>query len=179
MCGIAGLFVPGHSVSMDVIQRMTRCIAHRGPDAEGFYSEAGLAFGHRRLSIIDLSEAANQPMTSRDGIWVMMFNGEVFNFREIASELKVPLRTHSDTEVMLESFAAFGPDAVQRFNGMFAIALYNRNEKILYLFRDRVGVKPLFYFHENNRWFFASEMKALLAVEEVKDHLTINNEAVS
>lgn len=179
MCGIAGLVVPGDSVSMDVIQRMTRCIAHRGPDAEGFYSEGGLAFGHRRLSIIDLSEAANQPMTSRDGRWVMMFNGEVFNFREIASALKVPLRTHSDTEVMLESFAAFGADAVQQFNGMFAIALYDRHEKILYLFRDRIGVKPLFYFHENNRWFFASEIKALLAVEEIKGHLTINHEAIS
>lgn len=179
MCGIAGLFAPGHSFSTDLIHRMTRCIAHRGPDAEGFYSEDGIAFGHRRLSIIDLSEAANQPMTSRDGNWVMMFNGEVFNFREIASELKVPLRTHSDTEVMLESFAAFGADAVQRFNGMFAIALYNRYEKALYLFRDRIGVKPLFYFHESNRWFFASEIKSLLTVDEVKNQLTINNEAVS
>src|SRR5436853_7533253 len=99
MCGIAGFFVPHHSLSPDVIQRMTRCVAHRGPDAEGFFSDEVVSFGHRRLSIIDLSEAANQPMISQDGRWVMMFNGEVFNFRELTSSLNVALRTRSDTEV--------------------------------------------------------------------------------
>lgn len=158
---------------------MTQCIVHRGPDAEGFFTDDSVAFGHRRLSIIDLSEAANQPMTSQDGRWVMMFNGEVFNFREIASTLKVALRTHSDTEVMLESFAAFGAEAVKRFNGMFAIALYDLKEKSLYLFRDRIGVKPLFYFKDENSLFFSSEIKSLLAVDELKKKLSVNNEALS
>jgi asparagine synthase (glutamine-hydrolysing) len=158
---------------------MTKCIAHRGPDAEGFFSDDLASFGHRRLSIIDLSTAANQPMISQDERWVMMFNGEVYNFRELASALKVSLRTHSDTEVMLESFAAFGPEAVSQFNGMFAIALYDRRDKLMYLFRDRMGVKPLFYLQEGNRWFFSSEIKSLLVADEGKRHLTINNEAVS
>jgi len=179
MCGIAGFFALNNSLSPEVIQRMTRCIAHRGPDAEGFFSDQTVSFGHRRLSIIDLSESANQPMVSHDGRWVMMFNGEVFNFRELSSLLKVPLRTHSDTEVMLESFAALGAEAVNQFNGMFAIALYDQHEKSLYLFRDRIGVKPLFYYRNDSKCFFSSEISSLLSVEEIKKELTVNHEAVS
>src|SRR5438067_1735083 len=104
MCGIAGYFAPDNSFDSELLVQMTQCLAHRGPDADGFYHDKNVGLGHRRLSIIDLSNAANQPMTSHDGQWVMMFNGEVFNFRDIAKELSVPLRTHSDTEVMLEAF---------------------------------------------------------------------------
>jgi asparagine synthase (glutamine-hydrolysing) len=158
---------------------MSACIAHRGPDAEQFFSETPVTFAHRRLSIIDLSCAANQPMTSANGKWVIMFNGEVFNYREIAEELNVPLRTNSDTEVMLEAFSNWGIEAIKKFNGMFVIALFDREEKALYLFRDRLGVKPLFYFKNGNEIFFASEIKALTAVEFIRSQTTIDKEAIS
>lgn len=179
MCGIAGYFSPKNAPSPDVIRKMTQCIAHRGPDAEQFFTDDNVAFGHRRLSIIDLSAEANQPMISQDGKWVMMFNGEVYNFRELATQLPLKLRTTSDTEVMLELFAAHGPMAVEKFNGMFSIALYDRLKKELYLLRDRLGVKPLFYFESDGAWYFASEMKSLLTVSPVKEKLTLNHEAVS
>lgn len=179
MCGIAGFFSPHHSYSPEMIQRMTACVAHRGPDAEGFFSDETVSFGHRRLSIIDLNATANQPMVSADGKWVLMFNGEVFNFRELAESLKIPLQTHSDTEVILEQFAAMGIEAVNKFNGMFAIALYHKTEKILYLVRDRIGVKPLFYYQSGGESFFASEIKSLTIVDEIKKQLTINRQAVS
>ena len=179
MCGIAGIYSANHLNSESLIRTMTYCLAHRGPDAEGFFSDPTIAFGHRRLSIIDLSESANQPMKSRDGRWVMMFNGEVFNYREIAETLNVPLRTSSDTEVMLEAFAKFGIEAVQQFNGMFTIALYDQVEGALFLFRDRAGVKPLFYFWESDNLFFASEIKSLLVIESIRTQLSINDEAIS
>ena len=179
MCGIAGYFSPAKKLPDDIIRRMTSCIAHRGPDAEEFYVNELVAFGHRRLSIIDLSAAANQPMHSLDGRWVMMFNGEVFNFREISPELKITLRTHSDTEVMLEAFAKWGPSAVQKFNGMFTVALFDKHRQELYLFRDRLGVKPLYYFHENGNWFFASEIKSFNAVDELRGKLSVSKEAIS
>ncbi|MFI5134413.1 MAG: asparagine synthetase B family protein, partial [Chitinophagales bacterium] len=158
---------------------MTRCMAHRGPDAEAFFSDSHVGFGHKRLSIIDLSSAANQPMTSSNGRWVIMFNGEVYNYQHLSRKINGPLRTNSDTEVMLELFAERGADAVQEFNGMFAIAVYDKIEKSLFLFRDRLGVKPLFYFNEGNEWFFASELKALLNIEHLKKRLTLNHEAIS
>lgn len=179
MCGIAGFFAHENQVPPRVISTMTGCLAHRGPDAEGFFRDEHVVFGHRRLSIIDLSTAANQPMTSQDERWVMMFNGEVYNFRELARELSVGLRTTSDTEVMLEMFAAYGPKAVEKFNGMFTIALYDRNRQELFLFRDRIGVKPLFYYQDHDAWFFASELKALQAVSDIRRNLTLNQQAVS
>jgi len=179
MCGIAGFYSPKHSLSSTVIQRMTYCLSHRGPDAENFFSDSHVAFGHRRLSIIDLSSNANQPMRSHDGRWITMFNGEIFNFRELSAKINRPLHTTSDTEVMLEWFAAKGETAVEDFNGMFAIALYDTQEKILRLFRDRMGVKPLFYFNQGSTWFFGSEMKSLLALDMIRPHLTLNREALS
>ena len=179
MCGIAGYFAPQQTFGGEVLEQMTSCLAHRGPDADGFFRDNTVGFGHRRLSIIDLSSAANQPMHSRDGRWVMMFNGEVFNFHDIARELAVPLRSHSDTEVMVESFAKWGPGAVSRFNGMFTIALYDKSEQILFLFRDRLGVKPLYYTHYGHNLFFASELKAITKVNEVSEKLQLNHEAVS
>jgi asparagine synthase (glutamine-hydrolysing) len=157
---------------------MTSCLAHRGPDAESFYSDSHAALGHRRLSIIDLSSAANQPMRSADGRWVLMFNGEIFNYLELAEELQTSLRTRSDTEVMLELFAMQGLTAVSRLNGMFAIALYEEQKKEMHLFRDRLGVKPLYYYRDGLEWFFASEMKALLAAEKISRRLTLDFEAV-
>jgi len=164
MCGIAGFFAP--SLSGEQIKKMTDSIAHRGPDAEGFYTDAtvGVALGHRRLSILDLSTAANQPFLSQCGRYVCVFNGEVYNYREIASQLDVKLRTTSDTEVIVELFAKYGVTCVEQFNGMFAIVIYDIQTKTLYFFRDRLGIKPIYYTHQKGEIIFASEIKAITAL---------------
>src|SRR6185295_8560325 len=125
MCGIAGYYSRQQNFNSNDLKSMTDCIAHRGPDAEGFFSDAVVGLGHRRLSIIDLSPAANQPMFSNDGRYCIIFNGEVFNYRELAASVKQQLRTHSDTEVILNLIISEGPEAVNKFNGMFAIAFYD------------------------------------------------------
>ena len=160
MCGIAGV-ITTNRINSSVIEKMTNSMPHRGPDAAGFYgNEAGTAFlGHRRLSIIDLSTAANQPMYSHCGKYVMVFNGEIFNFQQIAKELHITFKTHSDTEVILEAFVKWGPSFVNRLNGMFAIAIYAIYEDKLYLFRDRLGVKPIYYAQIDQQFYFGSELK--------------------
>src|ERR1022692_4836301 len=120
MCGIAGYYSINQKFSSPDLKKMTDCLKHRGPDADGFFSDDIVGLGHRRLSIIDLSNAANQPMKSHNGRYILIFNGEIFNYQDVAKELKKEWRTHSDTEVILEAFAEWGPEAVQKFNGMFA-----------------------------------------------------------
>jgi len=165
MCGIAGFI--SNSWSLPQLERMTCRLSHRGPDASGYYTDAGqgLGLGHRRLSILDLSEAGNQPFYSHDGRYVMVFNGEVFNFREVAAKYNIVQRTHTDSEVIIEAFAQKGMDAVQDFNGMFAMAIWDIVKKELFLIRDRFGVKPLLYYRDNNAFAFASELKALLELD--------------
>ncbi len=150
---------------------MTCKLAHRGPDANGYYSDPaqGLGLGHRRLSIIDLSEAANQPFYSHDRRYIMVFNGEVFNYQEIAAKYNIQQRTHSDSEVILEAFALKGVEAVQDFNGMFSLAIWDTQKKELFLIRDRFGVKPLLYYWDKKDLAFASELKALLELDIVKE----------
>ncbi len=162
MCGIAGFY--NQDWTKDQVQQMTDCLQHRGPDAGGvFYDdETGVGLGHRRLSILDLSEAANQPFYSRDGRYCMIFNGEIYNFREVALKYQIQTRTSSDTEVIIESFAKVGIDCLNDFNGMFALAIWDSLEKRLWLVRDRFGVKPLVYYQKGNVFAFASELKALL-----------------
>jgi asparagine synthase (glutamine-hydrolysing) len=161
MCGIAG-FVSTQS-SGDVLRRMCDAIGHRGPDDSGEYldPQSGLALGFRRLSIIDLSPAGHQPMESQR--FVITFNGEIYNFEELRRAL--PPRAycgHSDTEVMLAAFETWGVEAaVKRFNGMFAIALWDRESRRLHLIRDRMGVKPLYYGFAGNTFLYGSELKAL------------------
>ncbi len=148
---------------------MSDAIVHRGPDDSGEFVDAqsGLAFGFRRLAIVDLSEAGHQPMTSASGRYVMMFNGEVYNYEAIRRELRQARRApsfrgHSDTEVMLAAIEAWGlEDAVRRFIGMFAIALWDRSEQTLHLVRDRIGVKPMYYGFSGRTFLFGSELKAL------------------
>lgn len=157
---------------------MTDRLRHRGPDAEGYFFDraAGAAFGHRRLSIIDLSEAANQPFYSRDGRYVMIFNGEVYNYREVAEKYRIPMATTSDSEVIVEAFARVGVQCLQDFNGMYAIAIWDKMEQKLYLIRDRVGVKPLYYYQQGNVFAFASELKALFLLPLRR---TINPSSIS
>jgi asparagine synthase (glutamine-hydrolysing) len=168
MCGIAGLLhLDGAAVSPVTLQRMTDAIAHRGPDGEGHWIEAGVGIGHRRLAIIDLSPAGHQPMVNADHRFVLSYNGEVYNFRELRTELEAAgcwFRSRSDSEVVLNALALWGPKALARFNGMFALALWDRRERRLLLARDRYGIKPLYHARQGALFAFGSEQKAILAI---------------
>ncbi len=173
MCGIAGFLDVNASVTAEIsaarVEAMSDALAHRGPDDSGAWvdPDAGIAFGHRRLSIIDLSALGRQPMLSSDGRYVISYNGEVYNFAELREELEaLGHRFHggSDTEVMLAACLAWGPEqAVTRFIGMFAIALWDRTTRILRLIRDRLGIKPLYWCRRGTALLFGSELKALMA----------------
>ena len=168
MCGIAGrvnLFT-GAPVDAATIRAMCTLLAHRGPDGQGTRVHGCVGFGHRRLAIIDLSDIASQPMTTDDGRYCVTFNGEIYNFADIKSDLVRRghrFRSNSDTEVLLHSYAEFGPDCLARLRGMFAFAIWDAAERTLFIARDRVGKKPLFYRLDHNGLAFASEPKAFLA----------------
>lgn len=171
MCGIAGFINKNNYFCWDeCLQKMTTSLIHRGPDDGGAWvdKEAGIALGHRRLSILDLSPAGHQPMHSISGRYVIVFNGEIYNHNEIRKELEGlsahQWAGHSDTEVILASVEEWGmEEAVKRFTGMFAIALWDRKERVLSIVRDRLGEKPLYYGWIGNTFVFASELKALRA----------------
>jgi asparagine synthase (glutamine-hydrolysing) len=167
MCGIAGIFnLNGEPVSPVLLRKMTDAIQHRGPDGEGFYTDSFIGFGHRRLSIIDLSPAGHQPMLTPDGQYVLTYNGEVYNYQELRLQLEAlghHFRSRTDSEVVLHAFAEWGISAIERFNGMFALAIWDRNQQTLFLARDRYGIKPLYYtVLGGNKLVFASEIKAIL-----------------
>jgi asparagine synthase (glutamine-hydrolysing) len=170
MCGIVGLIhLRGEPVSPVALKKMTDAVAHRGPDGEGHWIEGNVGIGHRRLAIIDLSPGGHQPMISADQRYVLSYNGEVYNYRELRAELEtLGQRFHSgsDTEVVLAALAVWGVKALGRFNGMFAIAMWDRHAHELFLARDRYGVKPLYYSEQGNDFSFGSEQKALLARSE-------------
>ena len=172
MCGIAGIAGGGDNGGRQVqakVKRMTARLAHRGPDAEGFFFGRGVALGHRRLSIIDLNQAANQPMTDHTGRYTIVFNGEVYNFRQLRSELSgYPFRTQSDTEVVLAAFIKWGADCLERFNGMFAFAIWDDEKESLFMARDRLGIKPLYYAVKGTLLFFSSEIRGLIHGAELK-----------
>ena len=167
MCGIAGILnYGGAPVAPPVLKAMTDAIRHRGPDGEGQWIEGGIGLGHRRLAIIDLSPLAHQPMLSHDNRYVLSYNGEIYNFRELRTELEAmgyPFRSQSDSEVLLTAWAAWGVAALDRFNGMFAFAIWDRSAKTLTLARDRYGIKPLYIAQTPAGLTFGSEQKAILA----------------
>ena len=172
MCGICGIFnLNGEPVSPVNLRKMTDAMVHRGPDGEGFYIDSFLGLGHRRLAIIDLSPAGHQPMITTDGQYAISYNGEVYNFQELRVELESlghQFRSRTDSEVILNAYAQWGPECVDRFNGMFAFAVWDKNRQELFLARDRYGIKPLYYTFVNNYFLFASEQKAILTHPEVK-----------
>lgn len=165
MCGIAGLINLNHDpVSPVLLKRMSDAIAHRGPDGEGQWIEENVGFGHRRLAIIDLSPAGHQPMISVDHRYVLSYNGEIYNYKELRAELEAEgfwFRSNTDSEVVLCALAMWGVDALLKFNGMFALALWDRKDKTLLLARDRFGIKPLYYATQGKRFAFGSEQKAI------------------
>ena len=180
MCGIAG-FVDfnGSKIDISLLKQATDSISHRGPDGEGHWLEDNIGIGHRRLSIIDLSNHAAQPMVSKDQRYVISYNGEIYNFQELRTELEnqnVSFHSQSDTEVVLNSLIHWGEDAILKFNGMFAFAFFDRKEKKLLLVRDRYGIKPLYFSLQNNFFAFASEQKAILANK--KFNKSVNKEAL-
>lgn len=174
MCGIAGIFAPGGgrdpTALRGLAERMTRVIAHRGPDGSGIHIEPSVALGHRRLSIIDVAAGA-QPLFNEDGSVAVVFNGEIYNFQQLTTELQAAghaFRTHSDTEVIVHAWEQWGEACVERFRGMFAFALWDRSKRTLFLARDRLGVKPLYYgFTRTGDLVFGSELKALLQHPEL------------
>ncbi|MBS1635491.1 MAG: asparagine synthase (glutamine-hydrolyzing) [Bacteroidetes bacterium] len=181
MCGIAGIFnLNGNAVSLNTIKAMANKIAHRGPDGEGFYMEDNIAFGHRRLAILDVSPLGNQPMESKNGEWVVIFNGCIYNYLELKSHLKSKghsFISNTDTEIIPEGLAAYGISFFEKLDGMFAIAAWHKPTKTLYLSRDRFGVKPLYYWLNGKTLLFASEIKAFMAHPDFK--VELNAEALN
>lgn len=165
MCGILGMFDrSGSPVPEGVLRAMADKLAHRGPDGAGIHMDGALGLGHRRLAILDLSEAGHQPMATPDGRYVISYNGEIYNFRELRKELEAAGRTFQsrcDTEVLLQAYAHWGRECLNRLNGMFAFAVWDRKTRELFLARDRYGIKPLYVAEFGPTFLFASEIKAL------------------
>jgi asparagine synthase (glutamine-hydrolysing) len=178
MCGICGVFdFRGDPVDRELIEKMANAIAHRGPDGDGHFVRGRIGLGHRRLSIIDI-EGGAQPISDATGDVVVIFNGEIYNFVELRKELEAyghEFRTRSDTEVILHGYAQWGVDCVTRFNGMFAFALWDESRQQLFLARDHLGVKPLYYARVGHRFLFGSEIKALIVSPECPRSVNIQS----
>src|SRR5258708_6453374 len=168
MCGIAG-FV-NHRNGLELVRKANACQSHRGPDHQGEWLHENVALAHQRLSIIDLNERSNQPFV-KEGL-VIVFNGEIYNYKEIKTRLEkecgASFVTSGDTEVVLEAYRYWGADSLQLFIGMFAYGIYSVAEKKMFLVRDHFGIKPLFYFRSGNQFSFSSELKTLLTAPGIK-----------
>lgn len=177
MCGIAGILAltGGAPAARPELERMIHTLRHRGPDGFGYYQSGPIGFAHARLSIIDLT-TGDQPMSNADGSLWTVFNGEIFNYLELRTELQragYVFRTSSDTETILHAYAEYGDEFVHRLNGQFAIALWDAKRQRLLLARDRVGIRPLFVQRDGRRVLFASEVKALRAVSSRPSRLSL------
>lgn len=181
MCGITGIYnFNKQPIAHQTIKGMAEAIAHRGPDGEGFYTDEFVAFGHRRLAILDVSSKGAQPMASHNGDWIIIFNGCIYNFKTLKLELQSrghEFVSNSDTEVIAEGLVAYGPTFFERLDGMFAIAAWHKSSKTLWLSRDRFGTKPLYYWHDGNTFLFSSEIKAFMQHPAFK--VEVNLEALN
>ena len=172
MCGING-FIGEDAKKIEI---MNNVVSHRGPDAVGVYVSNGISLGHTRLSIIDTSKQANQPMIDEEKRFVIIFNGEIYNFKDLKEELGLyHFKTSSDTEVLLAGYKEWGSALFRKLNGIFAIAIFDTQEKTLILARDKMGVKPLYYFHNAATFMFSSEIKALIATEDIPTTLHMDS----
>jgi len=178
MCGIVGVFNFNQKiVSRELIKNMTDAISHRGPDGEGIYVNENIGLGHRRLSILDLSPKGAQPMVSQKKDWVIIFNGCIYNYLLLKSDLQNKghkFQSTSDTEVIVEGLSEYGVSFFEKLNGMFAVGAYNIHERKLWLSRDRFAVKPLYYWHNENTLIFSSEIKAFMQHPEFKVEVDLN-----
>jgi len=180
MCGISGIYNFNHeAVQPKQLDRMNEIITHRGPDGHGSYVEGNVGIGSTRLAIIDLREIANMPLYDTDNRYVIVFNGEIFNYVEVRDELfkkGYKFNTNSDTEVILNAYKEYGEDCLHKLNGMWAFAIWDKLEKTLFCSRDRYGIKPFYYYKDNNRLIFGSEIKQIIDIKSVDR--TINDETV-
>ncbi|HLN27757.1 MAG TPA: asparagine synthase (glutamine-hydrolyzing) [Gemmataceae bacterium] len=177
MCGIAGVLYadPSRPVDPRVLKAMADSLAHRGPDAEGFWAEPGIGLAHRRLSIIDLT-GGDQPIANEDGSLQVIYNGEIYNYRQLRADLEKQghrFSTHSDTETLVHLYEEWGDHLVDKLRGMFAFALWDRKERRLVLGRDRVGIKPLYLYRDDEKVLFGSELKAILAHPDVEREIDV------
>ena len=174
MCGICGeIHFDNTELEKSEIENLMKAIKHRGPDGEGYYLDKNVGLGHVRLSIIDVSENANQPMYSPNGEYIIVFNGEIYNYQEIRRELpsKYKFRSTSDTEVLLYSYMEWGEKCLLKLDGMFSFVIYDKKNQQIFGARDRFGVKPFFYFYDKKKFVFGSEIKAILASQGIQAEL--------
>ncbi|MCA0230616.1 MAG: asparagine synthase (glutamine-hydrolyzing) [Bacteroidetes bacterium] len=168
MCGISGIVYFSNLYSANVldtaIQQVTKSLSHRGPDSEGIFTSDNILLGHRRLSIIDLSSNANQPFEDNTKRFVIVFNGEIYNYKEVRNKISdYEWLSNSDTEVILAAYITWGVKCVEKLNGMFAFAIWDKYEKTLFIARDRLGIKPFYYYHDNHIFIFSSEIRSIMA----------------
>lgn len=179
MCGIVGIWDYKNKISRGTLEKMRNSLSHRGPDDAGIFIDEknNIGFGHQRLSIIDLSKAGHQPMSNEEGTVWIVHNGEIYNFQELRKTLKnlgYKFKSKSDTEVILHSYQEWGVNCLEKFNGMFAFAIWDKKKEKLFLCRDRVGVKPLYYYFDGNLFIFASEIKAIICHPAVKKEINFD-----
>ena len=182
MCGIAGILQTDRSpYDKEHLKKMTDALSHRGPDGEGFWQNdpGNILFGHRRLSILDLTEAAAQPFHYLDR-YTILHNGEIYNYIELREELKgkgYQFRTQTDTEVLVAAYDCWKEDCLEEFDGMFAFVIWDEKEKEFFAARDRFGEKPFYYYEDDDRFIFASEMKALwsIGIKKIPDDKMLLN----
>ncbi len=177
MCGITGYI--SNNITKQELEDSVNELKHRGPNNQNTWMKNNVGLGHTRLSILDLSDNSNQPLVSHSERYIMIYNGEVYNYLELANKYKIKVKTNSDSEVLLELFNKLRFHFVEELNGMFAITIFDKQENELFLFRDRIGIKPLFYYFDKETFAFASEIKALLKFKCIKHDLKINKASSS
>ena len=177
MCGIAGIVGSNSNEDFSSVQKMTSLITHRGPDSVNIRRYSNAILGHTRLSVIDLSRKAQQPMESKDGRYSLVFNGEIYNFKYLKNQLSADydFATQSDSEVLLASFIKWGDKCLEYLDGMFAFSIWDKKEKTLFLARDRFGKKPLIYSSKNNTFSFASD---IMSLKQLQDGGDVSKEAI-
>ena len=177
MCGIAGVYgLEGIADKQTLADNLAKSIQHRGPDASNAYIDELVVLAHTRLSILDVDARSNQPFLDPSGRYVLVFNGELYNFKEVRAELpEYSFRTESDTEVLLAAWIKWGVDCLQRFNGMFAFSIWDKEKKELHIVRDRMGIKPVYFYQGDQNFVFGSELRALLNTGLVPRKLASEN----
>ena len=177
MCGINGLINYSQENLSEYVRQMNYEIGHRGPNADGIYRDNEFCLGHVRLSVLDLNEHANQPF--KDEAYVLVYNGEIYNYKELRTKYKLNCKTSSDTEVLFEGLKKFGAKFISELNGMFAFAFYNKEENELLIARDRIGIKPIYYIEKEGKLAFSSELKGLKKVQKLLSGFSVNQNAIN